>query len=46
VVAQCFPIYKDGDKDGKPTGGARQLQYKLKQGEASWTLKLDKMLEF
>lgn len=46
VVAQRFSIYKDGDSDGKPTGGTSQLQYKLKQGEASWTLKLDKVLEF
>jgi hypothetical protein len=46
VVAQRFPIFKDGDSDDKPTGGVRQLQYKLMQGEASWTLKLDKVLEF
>jgi hypothetical protein len=46
VVAQCFPIYKDGDKDGKPSGGMRQLQYKLKAGEAGWLLKLDKTVEY
>ncbi len=45
-VAQRFPIYKDTDSDDKPTGGWRQLQYKLTQGEASWVLKLDKVLEF
>ena len=46
IVAQRFPIYKDTDTDDKPTGGWRQLQYKLTQGEASWVLKLDKVLEF
>jgi hypothetical protein len=48
IVAQRFPIYKDkdNDTDAKPTGGWRQLQYKLTQGEASWILKLDKVLEF
>lgn len=46
VVAQRFPIYKDGDSDGKPTGGTRQLQYKLKAGEAGWLLKLDKTVEY
>jgi hypothetical protein len=46
VVAQRFPIYKDGDSDGKPTGGTRQLQYKLKAGEAGWLLKLDKTIEY
>lgn len=46
IVALRFPIYKDNDTDDKPTGGWRQLQYKLTQGEASWVLKLDKVLEF
>ncbi|OQW68475.1 MAG: hypothetical protein BVN35_19735 [Proteobacteria bacterium ST_bin11] len=46
IVALRFPIYKDSDPDDKPTGGMRQLQYKLKQGEASWVLKLDKVIGF
>jgi hypothetical protein len=46
IIALRFPIYKDNDTDDKPTGGTRQLQYKLTQGEASWVLKLDKVLEF
>lgn len=46
VIVQRFPIYKDNDRNGKPTGGTRQLQYKLTQGEANWILKLDKVLEF
>jgi hypothetical protein len=46
IIALRFPIYKDNDTDDKPTGGMRQLQYKLTQGEASWVLKLDKVLEF
>jgi hypothetical protein len=41
-----FPLYgKDGDPS-KPTGRTRQLQYKLAKGEASWVLKLDRMIEF
>lgn len=46
IVAQRFPLYKDGDTDAKPTGGWRQLQYKLVPGEASWQLKLDKTIEY
>ena len=46
IIALRFPIYKDSDPDDKPTGGMRQLQYKLTQGEASWVLKLDKVIEF
>lgn len=26
---QRFPIYKDGDSNANPTGGMRQIQYKL-----------------
>ncbi len=41
-----FPLYgKDGDAS-KPTGRTRQLQYKLAKGEASWVLKLDRMIEY
>ena len=32
--------------DKQPTGRTRQLQYKLKPGEASWQLKLDKKMEY
>ena len=35
-----FPVYKEGDSNAKPTGGTRQLQYKLLAGEAGWQLKL------
>ena len=35
-----FPIYQQGDTNAYPTGGGRQLQYKLFAGEAGWQLKL------
>jgi len=41
-----FPIYKAGDSNAKPTGKTRQLQYKLKAGEAGWLLKIDKTTEY
>ena len=44
--ARRFPIYKKDDSNAKPTGGTRQLQYKLKMGEASWQLKLVNSTEF
>lgn len=41
-----FPLYgKDGDA-ARLTGRTRQLQYKLVRGEASWVLKLDRMIEY
>lgn len=43
---QRFPIYKDGDSNANPTGGMRQIQYKLVDGENGKTLKIDKVVEF
>jgi len=37
-----FPI----DEGGKPIGKTRQVQYKLKKGEAAWQLKVDKTIEY
>lgn len=39
-LARRFPIYQEGDTNSNPTGGMRQLQYKLVPGEAGWTLQL------
>lgn len=46
TFVQRFPIYRDGDINARPTGGTRQLQYKLVPGEAGWILKLDRMIEY
>jgi hypothetical protein len=45
VLARRFPIY-DGADPPAPTGRMRQLQYKLKPGEAGWVLLLDRVTEF
>lgn len=41
-----FPLFGGSDGAPAPTGLMRQLQYKLVPGEASWQLRLDKMIEF
>lgn len=46
IVAQRFPIYKDGDTNAQPSGKMRQLQYKLTAGEAGWVMKVDRVEEF
>ena len=46
TFVQRFPIFRAGDTNAKPTGGTRQLQYKLIPGEANWQLKLDKVVEY
>ena len=46
TLVRRFPVYKPGDTNAAPSGGTRQLQYKLRQGEASWVLKLDRVVEY
>ncbi len=46
ILARRFPIYPDDKTASKPTDKIRQLQYKLKAGEAGFLLKVDKVLEF
>lgn len=46
ALLQRFKTYNANDKNNVPTGKTRQIQYKLKQGEASWQLAVDKVLEY
>jgi uncharacterized protein len=46
TLVQRFPIYRQGDANAKPTGGTRQVQYKLTPGEAGWVLRVDKIVEY
>ena len=41
-----FPIYRDGDTNSAPSGGTRQIQYKLEAGEAGWVLRQDRVVEY
>jgi hypothetical protein len=45
-LVRRFPIYRAGDVNAKPTGGLRQIQYRLRPGEAGWILRRTKALEF
>lgn len=46
-LVRTFPIYKASDSNAKPTGGERQICYKLQKGEASWILRPSgKVLQF
>ena len=46
TFARRFPIYSDGEDRANTSGRIRQLQYKLKWGEAGWILKLDRSIEY
>jgi hypothetical protein len=44
-LARRFPIFWDGDANSNPTGGFRQIQYKLVDGEASRRFVVDKITD-
>ncbi len=46
TLVQRFPLYRPGDTNANPTGGTRQLQYKLARGEAGWVLRVDKIVDY
>ena len=46
VLGRRFPIYHTFDSNAEPTGGMRQIQYKLFPGEAGWILRMDRITEF
>jgi len=45
-LVRKFPIYKNEDTNNHPTGGTRQIQYKLKDGETSRTFIVVKVTYF
>jgi hypothetical protein len=46
TLVRRFPVYKDGDTNAQATSGTRQIQHKLKAGEAGWILRPDKTLQY
>jgi hypothetical protein len=46
TFGQRFPIFKEGDTNTEPTGGTRQVSYKLIDDEASRKLVVDKISEY
>lgn len=45
VLVRRFPLYRDGDANASPGGGTRELRYRLEQGEASWRLVVDSVVD-
>ena len=46
ALLRRFPLYHQTDSNSKPSGKTRQLQYKLKAGEAGWILRLDRTIDY
>ena len=38
ALIRRFPVYREGDTNAEPSGGMRQVQYRLEAGEAGWRL--------
>lgn len=46
TLGQRFPIYKNGDSNAEPTGGTRQVSYRLVEGEAMRKLEVYNITEY
>jgi hypothetical protein len=46
TLVQRFKTFNANDTNNSPTGNIRQIQYKLKEGEASRKFVIDKIIEF
>lgn len=46
VFTVRFSIYNDGDSNAEPTGGTRQVQYRMADGVDGLVLKVDKVTEY
>ncbi len=45
-LVRRFPVYREQDTNANPTGGMRQLQYRLVAGEAGWLLEVDRIVDY
>ena len=46
TLVQRFRVYQPNDTNAKPTGVMRQIQYKLRDGEASRQFVIDRIVEY
>jgi hypothetical protein len=46
TLARKFPIYKEGDSNSNPTGGTRQIAYKMEAGENAPVFRIDNITDF
>lgn len=45
-LVRRFPVYTSADTNAAPSGGMRQVQYRLIAGEAGWQLAIDRVVNF
>lgn len=42
-LVRYFPLYRPSDRNAEPTGGSRQVTYRLTPAEAGWVLRRDRI---
>lgn len=42
-LLRYFPLYRPGDRNAEPTGGSRQVSYRLAPAEAGWVLRRERI---
>ena len=45
-LVRRFPVYKEGDSNSNPTGGTRQIQYKMAAGENAPVFVIDTVTDY
>lgn len=45
-LVRRYPVYTATDTNAAPSGGTRQLQYRLVAGEAGWRLEIDRVEDY
>ena len=45
-LVRRYPVYRDADTNAAPSGGTRQVQYRLVPGEAGWQLEIDRVVAY
>jgi hypothetical protein len=45
-LVRRYPVYGERDTNASPSGGMRQIQYRLLAGEDGWKLEIEKVLEY
>jgi len=45
ALLRRFPVYREGDTNASPSGGTRQIQYRLEAGEAGWVLRKEQTVD-
>ena len=44
-LVRRFPLYREDDTNANPTGGEREIHYRLVPGEAGWILEPERVVE-